>query len=66
MTNHVHLLVRAKPGYELAGIIRDLKKFTSGSIRRMIEEHSTESRSRLRSLAQRALFMARRRPEVHC
>lgn len=44
MTNHVHLLARAKPGSELADIVRDLKKFTSGSIHRLIEEYATESR----------------------
>ncbi|MBK6626246.1 MAG: transposase [Flavobacteriales bacterium] len=44
MTNHVHLLARAKPGSALSDIIRDLKKYTSGTIHRMIEQSATESR----------------------
>jgi REP element-mobilizing transposase RayT len=44
MTNHVHLLARARPGFELAAIMRDLKKFTSSSIHKAILESSVESR----------------------
>ena len=43
MTNHVHLIFRAKkdnPG----DLIRDLKTFTSKKIQRMIEEDPQESR----------------------
>lgn len=29
MSNHLHLIARAKEGYKLSGIIRDFKKFTS-------------------------------------
>ena len=29
MTNHIHLIVKAKDGFELVGILRDFKKFTS-------------------------------------
>ena len=44
MTNHVHLLARALPSYELAAIMRDMKKFTSGSIHKAIQDNPTESR----------------------
>ncbi len=32
MSNHIHLMVRAKEGFELSHILRDLKKFTSKAI----------------------------------
>jgi REP element-mobilizing transposase RayT len=32
MSNHMHLIVNAKDGYSLSGIIRDCKKFTSKAI----------------------------------
>ena len=44
MSNHVHLLARAKPGFELAAIMRDMKKFTSGTIHKAIHDNSAESR----------------------
>ena len=44
MTNHAHLLVRAKEGHRLNDIIRDLKKYTSTQIIKSIEENPQESR----------------------
>ena len=44
MTNHVHLLARAKEGYHLSDILRDLKKYTSSSIIKQIDANKQESR----------------------
>jgi REP element-mobilizing transposase RayT len=44
MTNHVHLMIRAKKGYLLQDILRDFKKFTSKAIVKAIEENPVESR----------------------
>jgi len=44
MTNHIHLLARAKEPNRLSDIIRDYKKFTARTILEMIKEPS-ESRS---------------------
>ena len=44
MTNHIHLVIRAKEGFDLSDIIRDLKRFTSSKIRKAIEENNKESR----------------------
>ena len=43
MSNHIHLIARAKEGYRLSDIIRDFKKFTAKLIIKMIE---TEPESR--------------------
>lgn len=32
MSNHMHLIVKAKEGYKLSAIIRDFKKFTAQQI----------------------------------
>ena len=44
MTNHAHLLARAKEGYRLQDTMRDLKKFTSKQIIKAISENPKESR----------------------
>ena len=44
MTNHVHLIVGARTGYLLEGIMRDYKKFTSKAIKLAIIENPQESR----------------------
>jgi putative transposase len=44
MTNHVHLIAKSKEGFELPGIMRDMKKFTSKKLTDAIEENSQESR----------------------
>ncbi len=43
MSNHLHLLATAEPGYNLADIIRNFKKFTSKKMVAAIQE-SPESR----------------------
>ena len=45
MTNHCHLILRAKEE-NLADIIRDLKKFTAKAIVRLIQENELESRKK--------------------
>ena len=44
ITNHVHLIVRAKEGCSLPEIFRDYKKFTSKEIKKAISENCLESR----------------------
>lgn len=44
MSNHVHMIVKAKDGYVLSDIIRDLKKYTSKEIIKAIEDNIQESR----------------------
>ncbi len=44
MSNHVHLIVSAKEGFQLTDSIRDLKKFTSRMIIACIEANVQESR----------------------
>jgi REP element-mobilizing transposase RayT len=44
MSNHVHLIIRAKEGSALPNIIRDLKKFTSKQIITELETNKQESR----------------------
>lgn len=44
MTNHVHLILSAKDGFNVSSIIRDLKRHTSTTILKMLLESTTESR----------------------
>ena len=44
MTNHIHLIIRAKEGFNLSDIIRGLKSFTSRKIRKALESNARESR----------------------
>ena len=44
MSNHIHLIVRTKEGFELSSILRDFKKFTSKKIIKTILSHKEESR----------------------
>ena len=44
MSNHVHLIARAKEGYQLQHIVRDLKKYTSKQVLKAIESNPQESR----------------------
>jgi REP element-mobilizing transposase RayT len=44
MTNHIHLIIRAKEGYKLQDILRDYKKFTSKALIKEIQENPQESR----------------------
>lgn len=42
--NHVHLVIRAKDGFNLPDILRDFKRFTGKSILKAISENRLESR----------------------
>jgi REP element-mobilizing transposase RayT len=44
MTNHVHLIIRAREGNNLLDILRDYKKFTSKAIIKAIINNPQESR----------------------
>jgi REP element-mobilizing transposase RayT len=44
MSNHLHLICRAKVGHNLSGILRDFKKFTSSEILKAIKSNIQESR----------------------
>jgi len=44
MTNHLHLIVAAKPPYKLSDIIRDFKKFTNKRIIELIEQENESRR----------------------
>ena len=44
MSNHVHLIISAEAGFKLSAILRDLKKYTSVRILKMLEENTKESR----------------------
>lgn len=44
MTNHLHLIIRAKAGFTLSDIMLDRKKITSKRIVAAIKEHNSESR----------------------
>ncbi|MCB0763289.1 MAG: transposase [Flavobacteriales bacterium] len=44
MSNHVHLIARAKPDVRLQDILRDHKKFTSKALLKAVEENPQESR----------------------
>ena len=44
MSNHLHLIVAAKEGYQLSNIIRDFKRHTSKAIIKEISKNYKESR----------------------
>lgn len=44
MSNHMHMIVRAKEGFKLSGIIRDFKKFTAQRIIKAIQEEPESRR----------------------
>lgn len=44
MSNHVHLIARAKEGFELSDILRDFKKHTSKQIIKLIQEEPESRR----------------------
>lgn len=44
MTNHVHLIIRAKEGFLLSDIMRDFKTYTSKKVMLAIKENPQESR----------------------
>ena len=46
MSNHIHLIVSAAPGYLMGDIMRDFKKYTSKKIIAAIEQNPQESRKK--------------------
>ncbi len=46
MSNHLHLIISAKPNYKLSEILRDMKKFTSKQIITAIKDNKKESRKK--------------------
>ena len=44
MTNHIHLICRAKEGFKLSDILRDFKRHTAKYIIKQIQENPQESR----------------------
>ncbi|MFA5669458.1 MAG: transposase [Balneolaceae bacterium] len=44
MTNHIHLVVSAKEGYNLSDILRDVKKYTAKTMLEDLENNRKESR----------------------
>jgi len=49
MSNHIHLIVKAKEGYQLSAIIRDFKKYTAQQIIKSIKEEPESRREWLLS-----------------
>jgi len=37
MTNHIHVIIRAKPGFIISNIIRDFKKYTANQMLEMMQ-----------------------------
>src|SRR5688572_19752043 len=44
MHNHLHMIISAKPGFDLSGILRDFKKFTSKKIVQLIKDEPESRR----------------------
>lgn len=56
MSNHLHLLARAREGARLSDVVRDVKKFTSRKVREIVQ---TPVESRQHWLLDRMAFRAR-------
>jgi REP element-mobilizing transposase RayT len=54
MTNHLHIVARAKPGYKLWETIRDFKKFTSKEVKKLLNEPFESRREWMKMLFARA------------
>lgn len=54
MSNHVHMIVRAKEGYQLSDILRDFKKFTSKGIIKSIQQEGESRKEWMLALMQHA------------
>jgi REP element-mobilizing transposase RayT len=63
MPSHLHMLCRAKEGYELANIIRDFKKFTSKKIIQLIKEEPESRQQWLLELFSKACAHLKREQE---
>jgi REP element-mobilizing transposase RayT len=44
MSNHLHLIISCKDGFDLSDVLRDFKKYTASRIVKFISENSQESR----------------------
>lgn len=44
MSNHIHLIISCKDGYQLSDILRDFKKYTASQVVNAIEQTPRESR----------------------
>lgn len=44
MSNHIHLIISCKEGYNLSDVLRDFKKYTATQIVQAIEDNPRESR----------------------
>ena len=55
MSNHIHVIVKAKPNFKLSNIIRDFKKYTA---HRFLEEINTSKESRKDWILKRFEFAA--------
>lgn len=54
MTNHIHLVARAKENYQLSDILRDFKKHTSKAVVKAIQEEQESRREWLLKLLSEA------------
>ncbi len=54
MSNHVHLVVRAREGNKLSGILRDMKKHTSQEILKAIQDEPESRKDWLLSIMKEA------------
>ena len=61
MTNHLHLIVSARQGFDLSAIIRDFKKYTSKKIVQKIQQ---ENESRKKWMLNRFEYAGRNHPKV--
>jgi len=57
MSNHIHLIIKAKEGYELSPIIRDFKKFTA---KKIIKEFNIVGESRRKWILSKLEFAGKR------
>ena len=61
MTNHLHLIVSAKEGYDLSAIVRDFKKYTS---KKIVELMQHEEESRKKWMLNRFEYAGRNNPKI--
>jgi len=54
MTNHIHLICRAKEGFQLSGILRDFKRHTAKNILQSMQDESESRQEWLLSLLEEA------------
>ncbi len=57
MTNHIHLLARAKEDYKLSAIVRDFKKFTSKRIYELLDNPEESRREWMKTIFLKAGYL---------